>query len=254
MLVASVYPAAGARGVMVTSGGWAYCSQVRRLAERAKYTLLCGRYARDGYLGPGLRARRQLDWGNPAYLSALASRARELHGQVGGDLVLVGVSYSGYGVAVLASKHPELRPNRLIVVDSYLDLLARRLGASPTHPTAAEIDRETGGSPAALRARSVSVQGLARLVRSGTRLDVIWTIAEEERRFFRGVTCDATASAGTLARLATVLGQPVDAWVTRTRHGQNLWRNGPAILAGRNPGMKVVFRPGLPVPAGATCG
>lgn len=253
-LIASVYPVVRPRGLMVTSGGWAYCAQVGRLARQGRYTLLCGRYAKDGYLGPGLRARRQLDWGNPRYLAELASRARELHGRIGGNLVLIGVSYSGFGVAVLASKHPELRPTRLIVIDSYLDLLARRQHASPTHPTAAEIDRETGGSPAALRARSVSVDGLVRLVRTGTRLTVIWTIAEEERRFFRGVTCDATASAETLARLASALGRPVDAWVTWTRHGQSLWRDGLAIVEGRNPGTKVVFRPGAPIPAGATCG
>ena len=31
------------KGLMVTSGGWAYCEQVRALARRTGYTLLCGR-------------------------------------------------------------------------------------------------------------------------------------------------------------------------------------------------------------------
>ena len=63
-LVATVYPAADPAGVMVTSGGWAYCEQMRPLARRTHYTLLCGRYAKDGYTGLGLRSERHLDWGN----------------------------------------------------------------------------------------------------------------------------------------------------------------------------------------------
>ena len=138
-----------AKGVMVTTGGWAYCQQLRALARRSRLTLLCGRFAKDGYVGPGLRARRHLDWGNAAYLSALAREARALHRRVGGELLLVGVSYSGFGVAALASHYPELRPDRLIVIDAYLDLAARRAAAG-TGATGREIDAETGGSSGAL--------------------------------------------------------------------------------------------------------
>lgn len=252
-LAATVYPVPRPLGVMVTSGGWAYCEQVRPLARRTRYTLLCGRYAKDGYTGRGLRERRQLDWGDRAYLTSLARRAEALHSTVGGRLLLVGVSYSGYGVAALAAQHPELRPDRLIVIDSYLDLVARRQQLPDRHETAREIDRATGGSAAELRRRSVPVAGLARLTRSGTRLTVVWSISEHERRFFNGATCARDASAATLARLAVLLGRPVPAWVTSTRHGVNLWRHGSAIVAGRPPGRQVTFRPDGAIPPGSVC-
>jgi pimeloyl-ACP methyl ester carboxylesterase len=252
-LVATVYPAPRPLGVMVTSGGWAYCEQLRPLARRTSYTLLCGRYAKDGYTGHGLRAKRQLDWGDPGYLASLARRARALHRQIGGRLLLVGVSYSGFGVAALAARHPELRPDRLIVIDSYLDLVARRRRLPDRHQTAREIGRATGGSTAELRRRSVGPSGLARVLRSGTRLTVVWTISDEERRFFNGATCARDASAETLARLARLLHRPVPAWVTNTRHGVNLWRHGRAIVRGRIPGRQVTFRPDGRIPAGSVC-
>jgi hypothetical protein len=251
--VMTVYPIAQPRGLMVTSGGWAYCQQVRRLARRTKYTLLCGRYWKDGYVGRDLRSRRQLDWGNPRYLDSLATKARTLHARVRGELLLLGVSYSGFGVATLATHHPDLRPDRLIVVDSYFDLVARREHARTASSTALEIDRETGGSTDALRRRSARIGDLARLVRRGTRLTVIWTISDYEKRLFNGATCDETASAGTLARLADVLKRPVPGWVTRARHGRNLWNHGVAIVRGRNPGVKVVFRPGERIPTRSVC-
>src|SRR5262249_47051412 len=142
---------------------------------------------------------------------------------VPGRLVLMGVSYSGFAVATLASHHSELRPDRLIVLDSFLDLVARRAKLPPNHPTAREIDAETGGSRGALARRSVDVYGLARLLRQGTKLTVVWSIASGERRFFAGATCDRTANAETLARLARTLGRPIDADVTRSRHGHDLW-------------------------------
>ena len=102
----------------------------------AGYTLACGRYYRDGYTGFGLRSQRHLDWGDPAYLTSYARKINALHRVVGGELVLIGVSYSGFGVATLASHHPELHPNRLIVIDSFLDLAARRMTAvPPSHGT-----------------------------------------------------------------------------------------------------------------------
>ena len=199
---------------MVTSGGWAYCEQVRALARRTGYTLLCGRYANDGYTGPGLRAERHLDWGNPAYLDSLARKVRAAHRRVGGELVLIGVSYSGFGVATLASHHPELQPDRLIAIDTYLELVPRRAALPASHQTARDIDAETSGSRSELEARSVSAAGLARLVRTGTSLAVIWSIAPEERREFNGATCDRRSNAGMLAKLAGELGKPVTGWVS----------------------------------------
>jgi pimeloyl-ACP methyl ester carboxylesterase len=251
--VVSLYPVPHARGVMVTSGGWAYCQQVRALARKGRYTLLCGRYAKDGYLGPGLRSQRHLDWGDPDYLASLAAKVEALRRRVGGDLVLIGVSYSGFGVATLASHHPELHPQRLIVIDSYLDLVARRAAARTSNGTAHEIDDETGGTPAALEARSVDVDGLARLVETGTDLTVIWSVAPEERREFNGATCDRNANAGVLQRLANVVRRPVTAWVTLNRHGHDLWDHGDSIMSGRAPGQRVLFRPGGPIPSGAVC-
>jgi len=251
--IVSVYPVAHPRGVMATTGGWAYCLQVQALARREGYTLICGRYFKDGYTGYGLRSRRHLDWGDPAYLADFARKIAALHWRVGGPLVLIGVSYSGFGVATLASHHPELRPQRLIVIDSFLDLVARRQRLPPTHPTAREIDAETGGSPAALRARTVSVGGLATLVRGGTDLTVIWSTSGSEQHEFLGATCDLTANAATLQRLANEVGRPVSAWVTKSRHGHDLWDHGRAIMAGVEPGRRVVLLPGGAVPPWSVC-
>jgi hypothetical protein len=240
------------RGVMVTSGGWAYCQQVRRLARNAGFTLLCGRYPEDGYLGLGQRARRHLDWGEPAYLTALAREAGSLHAREGGELVLLGVSYSGFGVTTLASHHPELRPDRVIVIDSYLDLAARRAAAGDGQ-IGREIDLETGGSGTAIAARNVRAEGLARLVEQGTRLQVIWSIASDEAREFKGATCNRNANAEMLQQVADVLGRPVSAHVTENRHGHDLWDHGLRIMRGRLPGRTVVFRPGGTVPPEAVC-
>lgn len=250
---ATVYPSPEPAGLMVTSGGWAYCEQARPVARRTRYTLLCGTFDEDGYTGPGLRSQRHLDWGNPRYLARFAETIEALHRRVGGRLVLIGASYAGFGVATLASHDPELRPDRLIVIDSYLDLVARRRALPDWHETAREIDREAGTSPAALRQRSVRVDGLARLVRSGTQLTVVWSISEQEQRLFAGATCNSDASAATLARLARTLGRPVPAWITRSKHGVNLWRRGAAMVGGSKPGRKVSFTPGGAIPPGAVC-
>ena len=238
---------------MVTTGGWAYCLQIQALARHTGYTLLCGRYAKDGYLGYGLRAQRHLDWGDPAYLASFARKIQALHASVGGKLVLIGVSYSGFGVATLASHHPELHPDRVIVIDSFLDLVARRHALPPTHETAQEIDAETGGSDAALEQRTVSVSGLAQLVRGGTELTVIWSISADEQKEFAGATCNQTANAGVLEQLATALGSPVLGWVTHSKHGYDLWDRGRAIIAGRIPGRRVTFQPNGPIPPRAVC-
>ena len=238
---------------MVTSGGWPYCEQLRALARRTRYSLLCGRFSKDGYTGLGLRPARHLDWGNPRYLAELAAAVRAEHRRTGGRLLLVGVSYSGFGVATLAAHHPGLRADRLIVIDSYFDLVTRRRLLPPRHVTAREIDLETGGSQAELRRRSATASGLAAAVRAGTRLTAVWTISEHERRFFQGATCGPRAMASTLLRVANLLRRPVAAWVTRELHGRNLWQHGREIVAGRNPGRRVVFRPGGRIPPTAAC-
>jgi pimeloyl-ACP methyl ester carboxylesterase len=251
--ITSVYPVAHPRGLMVTTGGWPYCLQIQALAKHTGYTLLCGRYYKDGYLGYGLRSQRHLDWGDPAYLASLAAKVAALHKTVGGKLVLIGVSYSGFGVATLASHHPELQPDRVIVIDSFLDLVARRQALPPTHETAKEIDSETGGSQAALLQRTVSVAGLAKLVRAGTQLTVIWSTSASEQREFAGATCDRTANAGVLEQLASALGSPVYGWVTQSKHGHDLWDRGPAIIAGKIPGREVAFRPNAAIPPDSVC-
>ncbi len=252
-VITTVYPAPHPRGLMATSGGWVYCEQTVPIARRLGYTLICGRYYKDEYLGPGLRSRRHLDWGNPQYLTRFAAKIRAAHRQTGGDLILVGVSYAGFGVATLASHHPELRPAQLVVVDSYLDLPARRSKLSPSHETAREIDLETGGTPAALRSRSVSVAGLARLVRGGTRITAIWSVSAEERRSFGGATCDRTASAGILSHLARTLRRPIAAWITRSEHGHDFRRSGTEIVRGHMPGTRVVFRADGRIPRSSVC-
>ena len=252
-VTATVYPAPEPVGLMVTSGGWAYCEQARPVARRTRYTLLCGAFDQDGYTGLGLRSQRHLDWGNPRYLARFAEMIEALHRRVGGQLVLIGASYAGFGVATLASQHPELRPDRLIVIDAFLDLVARRRALPDWHETAREIDGEAGTSAASLRQRSVRVDGLARLVRSGTELTVVWSISEHEQRFVAGATCNRDASAATLSRLARTLGRPVPAWITRSKHGVNLWRRGAAMVGGLNPGRKVSFTPGGAIPTGAVC-
>jgi pimeloyl-ACP methyl ester carboxylesterase len=252
--ITSVYAVPHPRGLMVTSGGWPYCLQVQALARNTGYTLLCARYYKDGYVGYGLRAQRHLDWGDPGYLASLAQKVEALHKSVGGKLVLIGVSYSGFGVATFASHHPEVHPTRLIVIDSYLDLVARRHALPAAHETAKEIDAETGGSDAALQQRTVSVAGLAQLVRSGTQLTVIWSISADEQKEFAGATCNRTANAGVLEQLASTLGKPVSGWVTQSRHGHDLWDRGRAIIAGKIPGREVAFRPNAPIPADAICG
>ena len=186
------------------------------------------------------------------YLARFAEIVAGLHRRVGGKLVLVGVSYSGFGVATLAAHHPALHPDRLIVIDSYFDLVVRRRLLPEWHETAREIDDEVKRSPTSLRQRSANARDLTGLVRSGTDLAVIWSVSDDERRRFNGATCSREASAATLARIALLLRRPVPAWVTRSKHGANLWRYGVSIVHGSNPGRKVVFRPGA-IPAGSFC-
>ncbi len=167
--------------------------------------------------------------------------------------MLIGVSYSGFGVATLASHHPELRPDRLVVIDSFLDLVARRAALPSTHPTAREIDAAVSRSGATLAQLSVSLGGLARLVSAGTDLSVIWSVSPDEQREFAGATCDLNANAATLASVANATRKPIAGWVTENRHGHDLWDHGAAIIAGHPPGRQVRFRPHAAIPAGAVC-
>jgi pimeloyl-ACP methyl ester carboxylesterase len=251
-LRATIYPVDDPVGLMVTSGGWAYCEQMRPIARRTRYTLLCGGFEQDGYLGPGLRSKRHLDWGNSAYLARFAETVASVSRSVGGKLVLIGVSYSGFGVATLATHHPELRPDRLIVIDSYFDLVLRRSLLPHSHETAAEIDGEVGTSQSALESRSSDPAELARLVRTGTELTVVWSVSEDERRLFNGATCGRSGNAATLARVSLLLRRPVDAWVTQSRHGVDLWRHGVSIVQGSKPGRKTRFSSGR-IPRGSFC-
>lgn len=84
--ITTVYAVGHPHGLMATTEGWAYCLHVQALARDSGYTLICGRYAADGYLGYGLRAQRHLDWGNPDYLSSFARKIAGLHRQVGGSV------------------------------------------------------------------------------------------------------------------------------------------------------------------------
>jgi hypothetical protein len=91
-------------------------------------------------------------------------------------------------------------------------------------------------------------------VRIGTAITAVWSVSDEERRFFRGATCGREATAATLAQLADRLGRPVTARITRARHGVTLWRHGAGIVRGRLPGRVVVFRPGRGIPPASVCG
>lgn len=249
----SVYTARHAHGLMVTTGGWPYCKQARPIARKTGYTLVCGRYYKDGYTGPGLRLQRHQDWGDQRYLARFSQKIRTLHRRIGGRLLMIGASYAGYGVATLASHHPEIHPDRVIVIDSYLDLVARRQHLPNTHVTAREIDEETGGSEPALRERSPSVSGLVRLLKNGTRLTVVWTVSERERVHYHGATCDRTANAGVLSSLAVRLQRPVVGWVTVNKHGHDLWHHGVEIVRGKMPGRRVPFRPDGRIPPESVC-
>ena len=80
----TIIPARNPRGVMATSGGWAYCQQLRALSERTHYTLVCGKYAKDRYAGRGLRNLRHLDSGNPGTSRTSLSRSTRCTGRLAG--------------------------------------------------------------------------------------------------------------------------------------------------------------------------
>jgi hypothetical protein len=132
--------------------------------------------------------------------------------------------------------------------------VARRRHLPPSHETAREFrprDRRLGARAARPQRRRLTA--LARLVLAGTPLVVIWTIADEERRFFAGATWDRMANTACSRRWARTLQRAVPARVRRTRHGHTLLGNGARIVNGYEPGRKLgVAREGR-VPHGSTC-
>jgi hypothetical protein len=228
-----------ARPALLTVGGPIYCRQLLQLATYMHASLLCADYWRNEATAPGLRDKRFMDWGDPQYGTAVATlpeRARRAGIRIS-KLILAGVSYTGYANAQLVATHPELHPAALIVVDSYLDLPARFQAAKPWRPTRKEIATVIGGTlaekPAAYRERSPShhLDGLAKAIRGGMRLVVVWTVSPAERIRYVGATCSRYASAEWLSKLASELRRPVDGYVTRLEHAKALWHHYPSLLA-----------------------
>jgi pimeloyl-ACP methyl ester carboxylesterase len=270
----SVRLVAGARTsphpLLLTLGGPIYCGQLNGLAAKLNASLACADYPRNGYSGPGGRANRREDWGDPTYLAAVAKYPAELRrqGVKISKLVLVGVSYSGYANAELVATHPELDADALIVVDSYLDLTARYRALPGYHETRKEMVSVIGGTPEQVpglydaRSPSHHLDGLARAVTGGMKLVVVWSVSPAERREFVGATCSLLANAQWLSELAGVLGRPVSGYVTQLPHAHALWSYGQSLLALASlapaprslPAHEFTFRPGAPVPAGSDCG
>src|SRR5205085_338482 len=256
--------------LLMTIGGPVYCVQLEALARNVGASLACADYAPDGYRGVGSRADRREDWGDPAYLAGVAENPGHLRAQGVkiSKLVLIGVSYAGFGNAELVATHPELRPAALILVDSYLDLPARYAALPARHPTRTEIEHELGGTLEARRpayeARSPShhLGGLAQAMKHGMRLVDVWSVSAGEEREFRGATCSRLANAHWLRALAGLRARPVVGYVTHMRHAHALWHRGEGLLAlasirSTNRPLRaraVAFAAGAPLPAGSYCG
>lgn len=268
-----VYPSVNARGeprpALLTVGGPIYCEQLRNLARYLDATLLCADYWRNRYTGPGLRNDRFNDWGDPAYLAAVAAlpgRARAAGIKIS-QLLVVGVSYTGFANAELVATHPELRPAALIIVDTYLDLPSRIAALPTSHVTYKEIVSVLGGTPAEklaeYEARSPShhLDGLATAIRGGMKFVDVWSVNPVEQREFAGATCARTANAQWLSELAGLLGTPVDGYVTQLPHAHALWNRGRSLLhlagfdtsAAPLPARRIVFRPGGPISPASYC-
>ena len=253
----------------MTLGGPVYCGQLRTLARNVDASLVCADYGPNRYGGPGGRAGRHEDWGDPRYLAAVALLPAKLRAQGVqiSKLVLVGVSYSGYANVELVAVHPEIGAAALIVVDSYLDLTARFNALPRTHETRTEIETALGGTPVdrpaeyAARSPSHHLSGLAIAIRNGMQLVDVWSTSAAERREFAGATCSRLASAQWLANLATRLGHPVTGYVTQLQHAHALWDRGQGLLALAHirPAAKelhariATFAPGSPPPAWTYC-
>ncbi len=257
------------RPLLMTLGGPVYCMQLENLARHLAASLVCADFGKNGYEGVGGRAARLEDWGDPAYLAAAAKLpdAMRRSGVKISKLVVVGVSYSGFANTELVATHPEMRPDALVVVDSYLDLTARFRALPLGHETRQEIVTALGGTPDTLpdvyaaRSPSHHLDGLAAAIRAGMRFVDVWSVSDVERREFRGATCSLTANATWLSALASELGRPVTGYVTRMRHAHALWDRGMGLMQlalGPNSGKPlhataVPFRPGAGAPAGSFC-
>jgi len=255
--------------LFLTLGGRTYCGQIYNLQRYVNGSLACTDYGPNRYLGTGQRAGRREDWGDPAYLAAVAKVPAQLRAQGVkiSKLVLVGVSYTGYANTELVATHPELRPAALVVVDSYLDLPARYEALPSYHETKKEMESVLGGTlqqvPQHYADRSPShhLAGLATAIRSGMSFVDVWSTTASEKREFRGATCSRLANAQWLAELARLLGRPVTGYVTQMRHAHALWNRGRGLLelAGiahadeHVPARRVIFKSGGGVPAGSFC-
>ena len=254
----------------MTLGGPIYCGLLLPLAEALDATRLCPDYGRNGEKTGASRDLRVEDWGDPRYLAAAAQLPAELRrqGVEISKLVVIGPSYAGYANAELVATHPEMKPDALIVIDSYLDLPARYKALPPTHQTRKEMEQVIGGTlaqnPAAYAARSPShhLDGLAGAMRHGMKLIDVWSIAPSEKHEFAGATCQRTADAAWLAQLATLLRRPVTGYVTQMAHADVLRNWGEHLLATAGvrgpfatplPARTVKFLPRRPPPAGSWC-
>ena len=255
--------------LLFTLGGPIYCDQLKNLARNMDASLACTDYGPNRYEVAGGRAGRREDWGDPRYLAEVARLPARLRAQgiKISKLVVVGVSYSGFADAELVASHPEVGADALVVVDSYLDLAARFDALPLHHETRTEMETVLGGTPAqrpgAYRSRSPShhLAGLARAIRHGTHLVVVWSTSAGEQDEFNGATCSRLANAEWLSRLAGVLGQPVTGYVTRLPHAHALWDRGQGLLslAGIATNGKsldahaVTFAPGAAPPSDSYC-
>jgi pimeloyl-ACP methyl ester carboxylesterase len=255
--------------LFLTLGGGTYCGQIYNLQRFVNGSLACTDYGPNRYLGPGQRAGRKEDWGDPAYLAAVAKVPAMLRAQGVkiSKLVLVGVSYTGFANAELVATHPELRPAALVVVDSFLDLPARYAALPSYHETKKEMDAVLGGTlqqvPQRYADRSPSnhLAGLAQAIRSGMSFVDVWSTSPGEKREFVGATCSRLANAQWLANLAQLLGGPVTGYVTQMPHAHALWFRGQALLqlagiahsAVQLPARRIVFKPDGQVPPGSFC-
>jgi hypothetical protein len=225
--------------LLMTVGGPIYCDQLQNLARNVHASLLCTDYGPNRYEMPGQRAGRTEDWGDPAYDAAVAKLPAQLErsGVKVSALIVIGLSYSGFANAALVASQPQLHPDALIVVDSYLDLTARYNALPSYHETRREIESVLGGTPAqrpqayANRSPSHHLDTLATDIRRGMRFVDVWSVSPEEKREFLGATCSKAANAQWLGAIATKLGRPVTGYTTSLRHAHALWNYGRGLLA-----------------------
>ncbi|MBV8396921.1 MAG: hypothetical protein JO064_11770 [Actinobacteria bacterium] len=255
--------------LLMTVGGTIYCDEIQNLARRLDANRLCTDYGRNQYLTPHERSGRLEDWGDPAYDAAVAKLPAQLErsGVKVSQLVVVGVSYSGYANAELVATHPELHPAALVVIDSFLDLTARFDALPSYHETRKEIQTVLGGTPDQIpqtyqnRSPSYHLDGLAAAIRNGMKFVDVWSVSPEEKREFVGATCSPAANAQWLNKLAAHLGRPVTGWVTHLRHAYALWDYGRGVLALAGIGYALppktatafTFTPGGTPPPGSYC-